>query len=144
MSMPRGSILWIKSGGVYYKTSEHNRSEFTVTPQRIEKTQRMSNGTLRKFFIADKKTFSVSWDMLPHTSALTVDGGWGASDLRSFYEGSAGQGTFDIKINLATNGTDQSSAGFEEYTVSITACSFVVLKRGIQPHWNVSLSLEQV
>lgn len=144
MSMPRGSILWIKSGGVYYKTSEHNRSEFTVTPQRIEKTQRMSNGTLRKFFIADKKVFNVSWDMLPHTSSLTVDGGWGASDLRSFYEGSAGQGTFDIKINLATNGTDQSSAGFEEYTVSITGCSFVVLKRGIQPHWNVSLSLEQV
>jgi hypothetical protein len=144
MSMPRGSILWIKSGGVYYKTSEHNRSEFIVSPQRIEKTQRMSNGSLRKFFVADKRSFSLSWDMLPHTSALTVDGGWGAKDLRDFYYSSVGQGTFDIKINLATDGTDQSSLGFEEYTVSITSASFVVLKRGIEPHWNVSISLEQV
>jgi hypothetical protein len=144
MNMPRGSILWIKSGNTYYKTSEHNRSEFTINPQRIEKVQRMSNGTLRKFFIADKKTFTVSWDMLPHTSALTVDGGWGASDLRSFYEGSGGQGTFNIKVNLATDGTNQSSSGFEEYTVSITNASFIVLKRGIEPHWNVSLSMEQV
>lgn len=144
MSMPRGSILWIKSGGTYYKVSEHNRSEFSIDPQRIEKVQRMSNGTLRKFWIADKKTFSLSWDMLPHSTSLTVDGGWGAKDLRDFYYGSVGQGTFDIKVNLATNGTDQSSSGFEEYTVSITSASFTVLKRGIEPHWNVSLSMEQV
>lgn len=144
MSMPRGSILWIKSGGTYYKVSEHNRSEFTISPQRIEKVQRMSNGTLRKFWVADKKTFSLSWDMLPHSTALTVDGGWGAKDLRDFYYSTAGQGTFDIKVNLATNGTDQSSSGFEEYTVSITDASFVVLKRGIEPHWSVSLSMEQV
>jgi hypothetical protein len=144
MNMPRGSILWIKSGGVYYKTSEHNRSEFTISPQRIERTQRMSNGTLRKFFIADKRNITLSWEMLPHTSALTVDGGWGAKDLRDFYYSSGGQGTFDIKVNLAANGTDQSSSGFEEYTVSITSASFVVLKRGIEPHWSVSLSMEQV
>jgi hypothetical protein len=144
MSMPRGSILWIKSGGVYYKVSEHNRSEFTISPQRIEKVQRMSNGSLRKFWIADKKTFSLSWDMLPHSTALTVDGGWGAKDLRDFYYAAGGQGTFDIKVNLATDGTDQSSSGFEEYTVSITSASFSVLKRGIEPHWSVSLSMEQV
>ena len=144
ISMPRGSILWIKSGGTYYKVSEHNRSEFSIDPQRIEKVQRMSNGTLRKFWVADKKTFSLSWEMLPHSTSLTVDGGWGAKDLRDFYYGSVGQGTFDIKVNLATNGTDQSSSGFEEYTVSITSASFTVLKRGIEPHWNVSLSMEQV
>jgi hypothetical protein len=142
--MPRGSILWIKSGGVYYKVSEHNRSEFTISPQRIEKVQRMSNGSLRKFWIADKKTFSLSWDMLPHSTALTVDGGWGAKDLRDFYYSSGGQGTFDIKVNLATDGTDQSSAGYEEYTVSITNASFTVLKGGIEPQWIVSLSMEQI
>ena len=144
MSMPRGSILWIKSGGTYYKVSEHNRSEFNIDPQRIEKVQRMSNGSLRKFWVADKKTFSLSWDMLPHSTALTVDGGWGAKDLRDFYYGVGGQGTFDIKVNLATNGTDQSSSGFEEYTVSITNASFAIQKRGIEPHWSVSLSMEQV
>ena len=144
VSMPRGSILWIKSGGVYYKTSEHNRSEFSIEPQRIEKVQRMSNGTLRKYFVADKKRFSLSWTMLPHTTALTVDGGWGAKDLRDFYYGTDGQGTFDIRVNIASNGTDQSSSGYEEYTVSISSFSSAILKRGIEPHWNVSLSLEEV
>lgn len=143
MSMPRGSIISVKSGGTYFKLSEHNRSEFTISPQRIEKTQRMSNGTLRKFWVADKKTFSLSWTMLPGSSSLTVDGGWGAEELRAFYAGSDGKSTFNIKVNLAKTGTDQTSSGYEEYTVSITNASFVVSKRGIQPHWSVSLTMEE-
>lgn len=143
MDMPRGSVLWINYGGVYYKTSEHNRSEFTMSPMRIEQTKRMSNGTLRKFHIADKKSFSVSWSMLPAYSTLTVDNGWGAEDLRAFYGSTDGKGTFNIKVNLAKDGTDQSSAGYEEYTVSITNASFVAVKRGLQTHWSVSLSMEE-
>ena len=61
--------------------------------------QRTSNGTLRKFFIADKKTFSVSWDMLPSYRDITVDGAWGAEDIRTFYDTALGQGVFKIKIN---------------------------------------------
>lgn len=144
MQMPRGSIISVNYGGTYYKLSEHNRSEFTISPQRIEKTQRMANGTLRKFFIADKKTFSVAWDMLPSSSALTVDGAWGAEEMRTFYESSDGRGTFKIKVNLAKNGTDQTSSGYEEYTVSFTSASFIVLKRGLQPHYSVSMSMEEV
>lgn len=144
MTMPRGSILWIQYGGVYYKTSEHNRSEFIISPMRIEQVKRMSNGTLRKFHIKDKKTFNVAWSMLPAYDTLTVDGGWGAEDLRTFYGSTDGKGTFKIKVNLAKNGSDQSSVGYEEYTVSITNCSFIAVKRGIQPHWSVSLTMEEV
>jgi len=144
MQMPRGSIISVNYNGAYYKLSEHNRSEFTMGEQRIEKTQRMANGTLRKFFVADKKTFSVSWEMLPSTSALTVDGAWGAEEMRTFYNSSDGRGTFKIKVNLAKNGSDQTSSGYEEYTVSFTSASFIVQKRGIQPHYSVSLSMEEV
>lgn len=143
MKMPRGSILWIKNNGTYYKLSEHNRSEFTMSPTRIEQTKRMANGSLRKFWVADKKIFSLSWDMLPESSTLTVDGGWGAADIRSFYESVDGRSTFKVKVNLATDGTDQSSTA-TEYTVSITNATFIVQKRGIQPHWSVSLSMEEV
>ena len=150
MSMPRGSILWIKSNGVYYKVSEHNRSEFTINPQRIEKTQRMSNGSLRKFWIADKKTFSLSWSMLPHSTALTVDGGWGAEDIKNFYESSAGQKDFRIKLNPTVfdpqlveqlNGV---LADDYTYTVMFTSADFTIVKRGLQTYWDVSISLEQV
>jgi hypothetical protein len=142
--MPRGSIISVKMGGIYYKLSEHNRSEFGMNENRIEKAQRMANGTLRKYWVADKKSFTLSWDMLPGTSAYTVDGAWGAEQIRDFYKTSEGRGTFQIKINLAKDGLDQTDAGYEEYTVSITNASFNVQKRGIQPHYAVSLSMEQV
>jgi len=154
MIMPRGSILQIEAKDLlatpagttlgWNKITEHNRSAFDMTPMRIEKTQRMSNGSLRKFFIADKYRFNLNWEMLPSYRTLTVDGAWGAEDLRSFYNSPEGQGTFNIRINLAKTGLNQESVGFEPYTVNITECNFSIAKRGIQPHWSVSLSMEEV
>lgn len=144
VNMPRGSIISIEKDGGWVKLSEHNRSEFSMIENRIEKSQRMANGTLRKYWVADKKSFSLSWTMLPGTSAYTVDGAYGAEEIRAFYESAAGQGTFRIKINLAKDGYDQDQSGYELYTVSFTNASFVVQKRGIQPHYSVSLSMEQV
>jgi hypothetical protein len=154
--MPRGSILQIQAhdlsanGGdgalKYNKVTEHNRAQFDIQNERIEKQQRMANGTLRKFYVADKKTFNLSWDMLPSYRTLTVDGAWGAEDLRSFYASTEGQGSFNIRINLAKDGTNQenTSGKYEQYTVVFGSCSFTVLKRGIQPFWNVSLMLVEV
>jgi hypothetical protein len=156
VTMPRGSILQIQgydlttNGGdgtlKYNKITEHNRSQFDISTERIEKQQRMSNGTLRKYFIADKKTFSLSWDMLPSYRTLTVDGAWGAEDLRSFYASTSGKGSFNIRVNLAKDGTNQEniSGKYEDYTVVFGSCNFTVLKRGIQPFWNVSMTLVEV
>ncbi len=99
---------------------------------------------LRKNYITDKRTFSASWTMLPSYRTLTVDGGWGAEDLRSFYLSDEGKESFRIRINLAKTGTDQTSSGYEEYTVIFGGCNFSVVKRGLQPHWNVSIELEEV
>ena len=95
MFLPRGSILLIEAKDLlatpagtvktWNKLTEHNRSSLELSPERIEKTVRTSNGTLRKNHIADKRKFQLSWDMLPSYRTLTVDGGWGAEDLRSFY-----------------------------------------------------------
>jgi|688.fasta_scaffold01697_4 hypothetical protein len=154
VSMPRGSILQIQAydlslnGGSgtlkYNKVTEHNRSAFDISTERIEKSTRMANGLLRKFFIADKKTFSLSWEMLPSYRTLTVDGAWGAEDLRSFYNSTEGQSSFNIRVNLAKNGSNQESSGYEEYTVVFGDCNFSVLKRGLQPFWSVSLTLVEV
>jgi hypothetical protein len=154
VTMPRGSILQIQgydsstNGGdgslKYNKVSEHNRSQFDISNERIEKQQRMSNGTLRKFFIADKKTFTLSWDMLPSYRTFTVDGAWGAEDLRTFYSSTQGQSSFNIRVNLAKDGTNQESANYEQYNVVFSNCNFTVLKRGTQPFWNVSITLVEV
>jgi len=154
MFLPRGSILLIEAKDllatpagttkIWNKVTEHNRQALELSTERIEKVVRTSNGTLRKNHIADKRRFELSWDMLPSYRTLTVDGGWGAEDLRAFYYGDEGKQSFNIRVNLAKTGSDQSTAGFEAYTVVISSCNFTVVKRGLQPHWNVSLSLDEV
>jgi hypothetical protein len=154
MTLPRGSIFSIEAKDllaspagttkVWNKVTEHNRSEFNINVERIEKVVRTSNGTLRKNFIADKRKFSTSWNMLPSYRSLTVDGAWGAQDLRSFYLGEEGQSAFKIRINIAQDGVSQESSGYEEYNVIFTDCNFAIAKRGIQPHWNVSLTMDEV
>lgn len=49
--------------------SDHNRSEISVSTQRIEQRQRMINGTMRSYHIADKLTISTSWNNLPSRQA---------------------------------------------------------------------------
>lgn len=154
VKMPRGSILQIEAKDllaspagttlIWNKVTEHNRSEFSMSIERIEKVIRTSNGTLRKNHIADKRIFSTSWDMLPSYRTFTVDGAWGAEDIRTFYLSDAGKAPFNIRINLAKTGSDQSLSGYESATVMFSQCSFTLLKRGSQPFWNVSLTMDEV
>jgi len=139
-----------KTNTKFRRVSEHNRSEFNIGTIRIEQQQRMANGTLRKYHVADKKSFNVSWLMLPSFRNETADGGWAAEDLKAFYESSAGKGSFDIKINpgpFSTTLVEDSSGSLVDYytyTVVFTSCDFVIVKRGLQTYWNVSISMEQV
>ena len=152
--LPRGSAIQVYARDLYadpsdttqawIKLTEHNRSELGISIERIEQTQRMANGSLRKYFVADKKRFDVSWSMLPGTRGYTVDGQWGALDLIEFYNSTEGQGTFSIRLNFAKSGTSQESSGYEEYTVSCTSFNATLLKRGEVPFYNVSMSMEQV
>ena len=50
---------------------DHNRSSIDVQMERLEQRQRMVNGRMRSFHIADKKKISFSWDMLPSRSFVS-------------------------------------------------------------------------
>ena len=131
LELPVGSVLYfdISEDGVsseWAALSEHNRASVSVGSQRIEKSQRMSNGILRKIFIDDKKTFSTSWSMLPTYSTMTIDGGLGAGEIRDFYL-NQGKGAFQIKISYS-NDTERD----EILTVVFTEGSFSVVKRNVK------------
>ena len=134
----------------FRRLTEHNRAPLSLSTERIESSQRMANGTLRKYFIADKLNLSVSWEMIPSFRNETVDGAWGAEDIKNFYESSAGRGPFRIKINptvFSTSLVEQSDGALADdytYTMAFTSCDFTVIKRGLQPFWSVNISLEQV
>jgi hypothetical protein len=143
--LPVGSLIKFNLDAL----SEHNRNPMSIGYNRIEKTQRMSNGTLRKFFIADKKTLSVSWDQLPSYYNYTVDGGWGALDIKTFYEGVLGKSSFPVTIAYST----ATGSTTEVMNMIFTSFSCEVTKRNVyseasistpQEFWSVSLSLEQI
>jgi hypothetical protein len=144
--LPVGSALFVKDAtGTFQKLTEHNRSPIQIDIDRIDQSVRMSNGTLRKLFIADKKSLSVSWSMVPSYSTMTVDGGWGAEDIKSFYASTLGQTTFTAKIAYNLSRTEEFFASFE-------SCSFSLIKRNVkektsdaaQAFWDVSISLVEV
>jgi len=154
--LPVGSLLYVDTSSTdtptWVKLSEHNRQPMSINQNRIQKVIRMSNGTLRKFFIADKREFSTSWSMLPSFSNMTVDAGYGAVDLKSYFEGTKGQGVFKLKIVYGKNQTTPFADREEVVLVSFTSCSFEVVKRNVkdsssnpaQEFWNVSIAMEQV
>jgi hypothetical protein len=48
--------------------SDHNRTELSFGQERIQKRERMINGNMRAYNIADKLNLSTSWQMLPSRS----------------------------------------------------------------------------
>ena len=157
ITLPVGSVLFVDvsttSTPSWQKISEHNREPVSLTNNRIEQAQRMSDGTLRKFFVADKKIIGVSWQMLPSRSSMTVDSGWGAVDLQEYYYSAKGQGSFKIKLvygEQVVSGTKTERS--ETMEVIFTNCAFDVVKRNVkekttdaaQEFWNVNVSMEQV
>jgi hypothetical protein len=57
----------------FYKLSDHNRSPISISYDIVEKSQRMANGTMRKYVIANKIKVSVDWKDLPTIDSNLVD-----------------------------------------------------------------------
>lgn len=117
------------------KISDHNRKDLSVKVERIEEKNRMANGTMRKFIIADKRTFSVSWDNLPQSHDFTVDGFWGKNEIEAFYN--VHTGAFPLKLYFG-DGTNKT------YSVMLSDFSADLSKRGAYDFWQVSVELEEV
>lgn len=139
MTLPVGSVLSLNT----YDITEHNRSPIEISHTIIEKSKMMASGQTRRFVIAQKKRLQVSWSLMPSSSSMTVDGKYGALDLRNLYVIS--NGTFTVQLKYR---------GSIEETISMyaTDASFEVVKRNVkatvssspQELWNVSLTLEEI
>jgi hypothetical protein len=106
-----------EDAGTFLLLSDHNRSEISFKPIRIEKRERMINGRMRSYHIADKTTISTSWEALPSrgysaypefdedgipglrtkstvsqgmSQMYTADGGAGGIELLDWYENHKG------------------------------------------------------
>lgn len=123
----------IKFGSNYI--TDHNRAEIDISTERIEKSKRMANGTMRKYVVADKRTFSFSWNNLPGSSTYTVDGAWGLVEMKSFY--AATKGAFNMTVTYADASTEVVTVMFSKFDHQLTA-------RGRYDMYTLSISVEEV
>lgn len=157
----------IPSGGLadsFIILSDHNRASINFKPTRIEQKQRMINGRMRSYHIADKVQISTSWNMLPsrsyisdpnfegnglsnytdsHINQYTVDGGAGGSELLDWYENHTGPFwvylSYDKYENFSTvEGITNKYTNLDKYSqilqMYITDFSYSVEKRGRSNH----------
>lgn len=164
----------LTEGGIneFLVLSDHNRSELSFSPQRIEQRQRMINGNMRSYHIADKLNISWNWSNLPSRAyadpayfdsvgssgmdntilSYTVDGGAGGVELLDWYETHQGPFWMFLAYDKYSNfGKDsESMMHLVEYNqiiqVYFSNFTYDVAKRGRSNHdlWNISVTLEEV
>lgn len=130
---PRGSIMTINGTNV----SEHGRQPISLTPERIGAKDRMWNGKLRSSLIANKYSFTVTWNDLPSDTSRTVDGYMGGKALKDLYEAAVDP----VAVVLAYDGT------VVNYDMLITSFSYDVKNRIPFANYDlvdVSMTFEQV
>lgn len=131
------------------KVTDHNRAALATGVERIETKQRMADGTLRRYVVAKKRTWSTSWTFLPkNTSDVvvgtstypgTVDGGMGGADIEAFHD--ANDGEFYMRL-MGADGNETLAP----LLVMISDFNRDVTKRspgGIE-FWELSITLEEV
>ena len=142
--------------------SDHNRAELAFSQERIQKRERMINGNMRAYNIADKISLSTSWQMLPSkayednpsfdssgitslkntTGEYTVDGGAGGLELLGWYENHKGP----FWVYLAYDRYEDRTKYNQIVQMYFRDFSYSVVKRGAVIHdlWNINLTLEEV
>lgn len=145
MYLPKGSLIsWASKAeydplnpltATWHDVSEHNRAPVQVSVERIEQSHRTVSGTMRKWFVADKRSWSTSWENLPHTTEFTVDGKWGGSEIENFYN--VQYGDFWLRIRQPDGSDGVYQVVFKDFGKTIE-------KRGRYEFWNIDASLEEV
>ena len=142
--------------------SDHNRADLSFSQERIQKRERMINGNMRAYNIADKISLSTSWNLLPSkayadnpsfdssgltsfkntTYEYTVDGGAGGLELLGWYENHKGP----FWVYLAYDKYNDRTKYNQIVQMYFRDFSYSVVKRGSVNHdlWNINLTLEEV
>jgi hypothetical protein len=157
-------------GSDFLILSDDNRSELSFACERIENRQRMINGTMRSYHVADKLRVSWSWDMIPSRSFnkdplfnllsgqptapdledFTSDGGAGGVDILNWYETHPGPFWMYLAYDKYNNFTSNQYSYLSQYNqlieVYFSSFEYNVIKRGGTnfDFWNISLTLEEV
>lgn len=158
MSWKDNAIMyWADNNGNFHKITDHGRAPLSETIERIENKTRMADGTLRRYTVAKKRSWSTSWSNLPSTNdssgMKTVDGGWSGREMEEYYKTQDGAFLMVLRNGSAINKTLPSlnnvsfpwqNDDFYVARVMLSDFSKDVIKRGPSDLWEVSVTLEEV
>ena len=148
--------------------TDDNRLPLSFSEERIERRERMINGRMRSYHIADKITLTTAWNLIPSRShddiptfntatgislnkSYTTDGGAGGADMLEWYN--SHKGSFWVFLAYDNKGAFKTTAEPYDHLAQynqvvemfISDFSYSVEKRGTKfDFWNVSISLEEV
>jgi hypothetical protein len=138
-------------GTNYLYISDNNRAELSVSFERIEYKQRMINGTMRSYHVADKKNFSTSWEKLPSRKTEVTEYSAsskfaGGQEMLKWYEEHTGDFwmllVYDYDSSMQKTGAKKN---VEKVNVFFNDFSYNVVDRGFDLDlWNINLSLVEV
>lgn len=140
------------------KVSDHGRSPLSMTSERIGNDVRTANGTLRRHHVAKKRSWSVSWEMIPSTNAVgglnTVDDGMSGEEIEEFYNDNDGSFRLILRrgsaVDTAAPTPAESALPYEDadfYICNVMFKSFSkeTVKRGpVTDYWSIDVTLEEV
>lgn len=144
--------------------SDHNRSPITLNQQRIESRQRMINGNMRSYWIADKLNLSTSWERLPSRPfndqisfdengqvsnpsymSYTVDGAAGGTDMLNWYETHPGSFYLYLSYDKYGASNERTHTYGQIFKVYFSSFDYDIEKRsGLDfDFWNINVSMEE-
>lgn len=145
-------MYWSLDAVTWTKVTDHNRQPIDISFERFERKNRMVDGTLRRYSVSKKRTFTVAWEMLPskitgsyggRTGLATVDGGMAGEDIENWHKNN--DGSFYMKLRKGTDEAKLSNdATIEVVKVMFTDFSKSVEKRGVVDLWSLNITLEEV
>lgn len=133
ITLPKGSLVNLATKDL----SEHNRQAFEVPLDDLKTDARTANGFMRRYYVASKRKFTLSWNMLPALDGQTVDGKAGRNTIRGIHDTNIG-----ITLTLIYGEVDSSNnPSAITVTVFIDSYSETLVKRYERQFWNISMTL---
>ena len=148
------------AGTDYLFLTDDNRSELSVSTERIEYRKRMVNGRMRSYHVADKRSFSLNWTDLPSSASFISENqnsptlAWGAGkQILDWYENHSD--SFYVMFVYDSNNFVTETVGnstkvptrfkVETYNVFFDDLTYNVKTRNqYYDRWDLSLALVEV
>lgn len=136
---------WSDDGGVtWYKISDHGRDPLQISVNRIENSQRTARGTLRRYTVAKKHSFTVGWNNIPSTNVPLLANGQPGQWIEDFHD--THNGAFKMRLRAGSD-MDKTIIGLNGKVIDVVITEFskeVVKRTPTFDLLNIDMTLEEV